>query len=353
MIVDDMEIVRLQLKRLKVWDQDSGFQITDEASNGYEALHKLQNQPVDMLITDILMPVVDGVELLEKVVEKKLASCVVLLSEYDKFEYAKKGLVLGAFDYLVKPVNTEDMRILLKRAELFIQKNEETKRKLNLQENSFYITQILELFENDIPASSLAGSVFDGLISREADFSEIYQLIKSFLDELLKITGSNFAWYTKFENTGSIKHLNYYAHASLERLRDDYIYCVESVQRKISSLYFGRRYGALLNEISIFILKNVEDELTLTAIADFLKMNKNYLCGVFKKKTGIYLLDYITKVKMERAKKLLSVSEFKSYEISEKLGYKDPEYFSRLFKKYEGISPTEYRRNQQTQMNYY
>jgi two-component system response regulator YesN len=353
MIVDDMEIVRLQLKRLKVWGKDSGFQITDEAANGYEALLKLQDQPVDLLITDILMPVVDGVELLEKVVEKQLASCVVLLSEYDKFEYARKGLVLGAFDYLVKPVNTEDIRILLERAESFIQKKEETQKKLNLQENSFYITQILELFENDIPANSLAGSVFDGLISSKADFSEIYQLVKSFLDELIKNTNSYFAWYTKFEDTGSIKHLNYYAHSSIERLRDDYIYCVENVQKKISSLYFGRRYGALLNDISIFILKNVEDELKLTAIANFLNMNKNYLCGVFKKKTGIYLLDYITKVKMERAKKLLTVSEFKSYEISEKLGYKDPEYFSRLFKKYEGISPTEYRRKHKNQIHYY
>lgn len=55
MIVDDMEIVRLQLKRLKIWGEVSGFEITNEARNGHEALQKLQSNPVDLVITDIRM----------------------------------------------------------------------------------------------------------------------------------------------------------------------------------------------------------------------------------------------------------------------------------------------------------
>ncbi|NOV78726.1 response regulator [Clostridium saccharobutylicum] len=70
MIVDDMEIARLQLKRLKIWGEVSGFEITDEARNGYEAIQKLQTNSVDLIITDIRMPIVDGVELLEEVMKK-------------------------------------------------------------------------------------------------------------------------------------------------------------------------------------------------------------------------------------------------------------------------------------------
>lgn len=346
MIVDDMEIVRLQLKRLKVWGENSGFQITEEAGNGYEALLKLQKHPVDLLITDILMPMVDGVELLEKVMEKKLAQCVVLLSEYGKFEYARKGLVLGAFDYLVKPVNNDDMDKLLERAKLFMFEKEEAVKKLNAQDNSLYITRILELIDNGMSADSLAYSVFDSLVTEEVDFTEKYYLVKRLLERLQEMTGSYFPWYTKFADVGSIKHLNQYAAAALEMLRYDYIYCVRSLQGKISSLYFCRSYGTVINDISIFILQNVESEFTLSVIANRLQMNKNYLCGIFKKKTGVSLLDYITKVKLERAKKLLTESEYKSYEISEKLGYRDSEYFSKLFKRYAGYSPTEYRKSQ-------
>ena len=99
-------------------------------------------------------------------------------------------------------------------------------------------------------------------------------------------------------------------------------------------------------------LENIDNEINLSIIANNFFINKNYLSEVFKKKTNMSLLDYITKTKMERGKKLLAEGELRSYEIADKLGYKDAEYFSKLFKKYSGMSPKEYKNLQIATINY-
>ena len=72
-------------------------------------------------------------------------------------------------------------------------------------------------------------------------------------------------------------------------------------------------------------------------------MNRKYISEVFRQKTGELLIDYITRVKMARAARLLSQSTRKTYEIALQLGYRDTEYFSRLFKKHMVVTPSEYR----------
>jgi Response regulator containing CheY-like receiver domain and AraC-type DNA-binding domain len=343
MIVDDMEIVRLQFKRLKIWGEVSGFEITDEARNGYEALQKLQTNPVDLIITDIRMPIVDGVELLEEVMKKKLVFCVVLLSDYSEFEYARKGLVLGAFDYLIKPVNANDINKLLERAKLFIIEKKEEK-KLKAHNHSLDATQILELFESGRTVEKLAYSIFDKLVIGDLDKIRMYNLITEFFEELLEAINNNMSWFIKFADVNYFKSLNLHDVASLDELRDIYISCIKNLETQIMYLYLGKNYGTLINKVSVFILNDVENEVALSTIASYMHMNKNYLCEIFKKKTSMSLLDYITKVKMERAKKMLRECEDRSYEIADKLGYRDPEYFSKLFKKYSSMSPTEYRK---------
>lgn len=120
MIVDDVNIARRELRRLKLWGEKTGFVISEEASNGYEALEKLRKSNIDLVITDIRMPKVDGIELLKGIVQEKLCPCVVILSDHSEFMYARQGLVLGAFDYILKPVDEEELDKLLQRARDFI-----------------------------------------------------------------------------------------------------------------------------------------------------------------------------------------------------------------------------------------
>ncbi len=84
MLVDDEEIVRIELKRLLDWEA-LGFEITIEARNGFDAISKLGQDTVDLVITDIKMPKIDGIELLRHLKENRLCSCIVFLSRLQRF----------------------------------------------------------------------------------------------------------------------------------------------------------------------------------------------------------------------------------------------------------------------------
>jgi len=91
------------------------------------------------------------------------------------------------------------------------------------------------------------------------------------------------------------------------------------------------------------VLENVDNDVSIEGISRAIFMNRKYISEVFRQKTGELLIDYITRVKMARAARLLCESSRKTYEIALQLGYKDTEYFSKLFKKHMGITPSEYR----------
>ncbi len=345
MIVDDMEYMRLELKRLKIWGEVSGFQITAEARNGYEALAKLQECPVELIITDIRMPVIDGIELLEKVKIKKLASCVVLLSEHSEFEFARKGLVLGAFDYIVKPINENNIINLLKRTKQFLTQKKEEEVKLQIFNSSLFMKEIIELLKEGNKAEDIAALAFDKIANTEAELLKTKVLIQILIKEMLEIIKKDLPWIAKFIAARSFEISNFSEITCLDKLRKTFVSNIRQLGNLINNLSFSHYYGNIISQISTYVLENVDSEINLSLIAEALNMNKNYLCEVFKQKTGISLLEYMTKVKMERAKILLAQGDLKSYEIADKLAYKDAEYFSKLFKKYTKISPIEFRNN--------
>lgn len=96
------------------------FFVAGMAQNGQEALALLRDQPADLLITDIRMPIMDGIALLRAVMAHGLATSCVLLSGYDEFDYARTALRLGAFDYLLKPVSQNELASVLSRLSIHL-----------------------------------------------------------------------------------------------------------------------------------------------------------------------------------------------------------------------------------------
>lgn len=92
-----------------------------------------------------------------------------------------------------------------------------------------------------------------------------------------------------------------------------------------------------------WIEAHLADNITIDKIAKQVFMNPTYFCEFFKNETGETVLDYVTRTRLVKAKELLLSTEFKVYEISEKVGYSDTKYFSKLFKKHFGELPTKYR----------
>ncbi|GAB6931255.1 response regulator [Paenibacillus sp. JCM 10914] len=101
-------------------------------------------------------------------------------------------------------------------------------------------------------------------------------------------------------------------------------------------------------EAVAFIQHNYEDpELSVKSVCSRIFMSTSYFSALFKSHTGKTFVEYVTDIRMNKAKELLKHTRLKSFEIAAKTGYQDPQYFSVLFKKYTGITPTEYR-NQMT-----
>jgi two-component system response regulator YesN len=83
--------------------------------------------------------------------------------------------------------------------------------------------------------------------------------------------------------------------------------------------------------------------LKLQEIADIICLSSNYLSYLFKKIVGINLWDYVTKLRMEEAKRLILTTDMRRYEIADEIGYESPEHFGKIFKKYFGVNPSEFK----------
>jgi len=105
-----------------------------------------------------------------------------------------------------------------------------------------------------------------------------------------------------------------------------------------------QRFRKIIELMVEFINKNYSQNISLKQIAEVVYMSPNYLCDLFRQETGIHFSNYITQVRVRNAKELLKTrAELKSYEIAELVGYKDAKYFTQVFKKQVGVTPTEYR----------
>lgn len=130
-IVDDEPIIRLGVKASIRW-RELTLAFAGEFSNGAEAHRALAEEPVDILITDIKMPVMDGLELTKRVRESSPFTKVILISSYNDFEFVKQGIVLGASDYILKPtMEPEELNDVIGRCAESIRRDLEISRRLD------------------------------------------------------------------------------------------------------------------------------------------------------------------------------------------------------------------------------
>lgn len=115
LLVEDDEALRYVYARMHAW-QENGFCLAAQAANGKQALEQMDKERFDLIVTDIRMPFIDGLELLRELRRRGIQTPVILVSSYGEFEYAREGLVLGAFDYIVKPFREEQLSAVLSRA---------------------------------------------------------------------------------------------------------------------------------------------------------------------------------------------------------------------------------------------
>lgn len=237
-LVEDEPIIREGLRTTTPW-ADYGCQVVGEASDAVEAEMLILQLKPDIVITDIYMPGVSGLQLIERV--KGSVSCeFIIISGYDEFEYAQKAVYLGVKGYLLKPIDDNELKDVIQRAVESLRK-------------------------------ARAPTAAEGLLS-DIDARERY-----------------------------------------------------------------------LAKARVIMEKRCSEELTLKTVADELWISESYLGKLFKSHTRYTFLELLTLYRMKKAVRMLTETDCKVYEIAVETGYRDAKYFSNVFRKTVGVTPSAFK----------
>jgi len=157
------------------------------------------------------------------------------------------------------------------------------------------------------------------------------------MNELIESVVCSYDWNDKYLGIDALKKTDYYSCTNPGELKA----MIEDTLERIGAV-IGRLVGSNDNKIvkqaCEYILNNIEGNISVKVLSEILLMNRSYLSEIFKKEFGITLQEYITVVKIERAKRMFLNDKLKAYQVAERLGFKDTEYFGALSKKYTGSS---------------
>ncbi|MBQ4529244.1 MAG: response regulator [Lachnospiraceae bacterium] len=335
LFVDDDCAIGYIVSKYTCWN-NSEFVLKKIVNNAMEALRILETETYDLVITDIRMPVMDGLEFIRELRQRNINIAVVLSSTYSDFQYAREGMRLGALDYVSKPL-TESK--LVEELEYISKYLREQKIKEQRKEGVLKGEILEEVFQGVLENSSDLEQMADKILNmvkkkgeeKEQDILMLKKIAVSICSQLV----DNYPWIKNFFI------------AEIELKEESY---EEDFKDYIKNLgQFADRFQLntsdnRINQICKLLFLNIEESKVLDIVAERLELNKDYISVLFKNATNIGLNKYITMMKMEYAKVLLKGSNLKIYEISEKCGYTTIDYFSQLFKKHTGKTPLQYRK---------
>lgn len=175
-----------------------------------------------------------------------------------------------------------------------------------------------------------------------AELESIYELSYQAILAIRKNMDEEMAGSELYKKDLSISYEKLRAIPSLQQLKDR-MWDIIGAMGRLKSDIEDRRYSKPVEESLGIIEQNYNTNLSLDDICSKISVSKNYFCYLFKREVGISIWNYLTDVRIAHAKNLLEETELKSYEIAFRVGYDNPSYFSRLFKKNESMSPNEYR----------
>ncbi|MEG0108153.1 MAG: response regulator, partial [Lachnospiraceae bacterium] len=129
-LVDDEIVIREAMKDSVKWEE-IGFELVDTCEHGKEAIERIKDDAPDLVITDICMPFVDGIQLAKFIYENYPQTKVIILSGYDEFEYAKSAIKYEVLEYILKPVTVYELTDILKNIKEKLDQEYSTHKRMN------------------------------------------------------------------------------------------------------------------------------------------------------------------------------------------------------------------------------
>jgi len=319
LLVDDEPIIRESIEAmLPLAEMD--IRLTGSCSNAFDALNSMENDMPDILITDIKMPRMDGLELIERaqMLNPKL-ECIVL-SGYDEFTFAKRAISLGVREYLLKPFYKEE---LIKTLDGMCQKLRQSRRQRDDR-----IPELAEKLFALQPEES----------TQEISAAQVQEVVlASGCEDILR---EAYTYLIAHQESQPIR-----AFTAIRRTYDNEGELLESVAQGLTAMLARHgQYRPFVSHMCQYIDEHYSDtELSLTTIGNAVGMQGNHLSRIFKERYGIAMLDYVTGVRISQAKRLIQENGCSVQEAAEKTGFLSSTVFIRTFKKKEGITPGKYK----------
>lgn len=356
LFADDEVILRDGIQSIIEW-KSLGIELVGVAEDGKEALEIALRECPDIVITDILMPFMDGLELTRRLRDTLPDTKIIILSGYDEFKYAQAAINYKVYSYLLKPIVPD------KLIEIVQELIEEIDSKKNNGFNKYEIADFqanfgLPMEEINILKSTvklgypekideLVESIFNFAIERcKEDSNSMITAVQHIVSAIAnmggKIINESFNSNDEFQQKLKAFNIIYNCESTVEVKENLKQYLLE-ITRCINSSRLNND-KLIVQKCKETIKENFQDiNLDVGSIAAKVHFSPGYISQLFKKETGISINQFLISVRLERTKELLRTTDKKLHEIASDVGYKDEFYLSNAFKKNIGMRPTEFR----------
>ncbi len=313
-------------------DKTEGFQVVGRAANGRECLELIKKNSPELVITDIKMPVMNGLEMLENCVRQNLPVSIIVVSAYDDRDYLRAAIRCPlVYDYLFKPFRNEEFLAALQGASGF-----HKKYAAGHDDESGMALLVSHIFNNDYR-------------SIERYFKEFFSQDLS----LQEMKNQCYGWIMYVHNAvfSDNKTRSFDSRRTMTKVFETKDR--EELQEVISRYLKGCCDRFVLTENVTVLVKSClriiqaeydNNDLNLNYCANKLDVTPSYLSGRFSRDMNQSFSVYLNNLRMDKAREMLKNVSLKVYEVAEKVGITDVSYFNKLFRDYEGKTPLQYRR---------
>lgn len=340
-VIADDERLFLQGIGSLVQAQGDEFLLVGTASNGVDALEMVHEHRPDILLTDIRMPKMDGIELIKQIEREDLPILVIIISAYDDREYIQYAIRSPiVYDYINKPFGKEEFGEQLRTAAAY-KRQQLTKRAEQQQEDKEEWRLMQAILRGE---TRQALEAFRELWSRQDN--EDVEACMRFAGELFLKIGLRVQSVKMNSRTSAFRIYNEIQKMEQCKTGEEVGRYLEGYIARLNAAPEKQERGRSVFIISCLniINRRLEDSnLSVSMVARELDVTDNYLSGRFSRDMDVSFTRYVTIARIERAKEYLRDTHMKIYEIAEKLGFNDPKYFVKVFKEYVGLRPSEYR----------